>query len=258
MSDVTSLDDPTDRPVRDRAGCRGLHRPSDRRPDARRRARPRLGLGRRRGAAGRDRRGAAEPRGSRVLRPGRRRARGHHPVDPHLGASEQQPSTPWCWAAGRTCTRAVASDAWCTASGRLPRPAPATVVLTNGCGGLNLAWGPGTPVLISDHINLTATSPLEGATFVDLTDLYSSRLRAIAREVDPTLDEGVYVQFPGPHYETPAEVQMAGRARRRPRRHVHVARGDRRPARGPGGPRHLARHQPRAPASAPSRSATPR
>ena len=86
-----------------------------------------------------------------------------------------------------------------------------TVVLTNGCGGLNLGWGPGTPVLISDHINLTATSPLEGATFVDLTDLYSSRLRAIAREVDPTLEQGVYVQFPGPHYETPAEVQMAGR-----------------------------------------------
>lgn len=85
-----------------------------------------------------------------------------------------------------------------------------TVVLTNGCGGLNLGWGPGTPVLISDHINLTATSPLEGATFVDLTDLYSPRLRAIAREVDPTLDEGVYVQFPGPHYETPAEVKMAG------------------------------------------------
>jgi purine-nucleoside phosphorylase len=86
-----------------------------------------------------------------------------------------------------------------------------TVVLTNGCGGLNVAWTPGTPVLISDHINLTATSPLEGATFVDLTDLYSSRLRAIAHEVDPSLDEGVYVQFPGPHYETPAEVQMAGR-----------------------------------------------
>ena len=102
-----------------------------------------------------------------------------------------------------------------------------TVVLTNGCGGLNPAWGPGTPVLISDHLNLTATSPLEGATFVDLTDLYSSRLRALAREVDPTLDEGVYVQFRGPHYETPAEVRMAGIARRRPRRHVDHARGDR-------------------------------
>jgi purine-nucleoside phosphorylase len=83
------------------------------------------------------------------------------------------------------------------------------VVLTNGCGGLNAAWRPGTPVLISDHLNLTATSPLEGATFVDLTDLYSPRLRAVAREVDPGLDEGVYVQFPGPHYETPAEVRMA-------------------------------------------------
>ncbi len=85
------------------------------------------------------------------------------------------------------------------------------VVLTNGCGGLRPEWTPGTPVLISDHINLTGASPLEGATFVDLTDLYSARLRALAREVDPTLDEGVYVQFRGPHYETPAEVQMARR-----------------------------------------------
>ena len=69
-------------------------------------------------------------------------------------------------------------------------------------------WTPGTPVLIADHINLTATSPIEGAHFVDLTDLYSSRLRALCKEVDPTLDEGVYVQFPGPHYETPAEIGM--------------------------------------------------
>ncbi len=84
------------------------------------------------------------------------------------------------------------------------------IVLTNGCGGLNPAWSPGTPVLISDHINLTGTSPLVGANFVDLTDLYSPRLRGLAREVEPTLDEGVYVQFPGPHYETPAEVRMAG------------------------------------------------
>jgi purine-nucleoside phosphorylase len=85
-----------------------------------------------------------------------------------------------------------------------------TVVITNGCGGLRPQWAPGTPVLISDHLNLTATSPIEGANFVDLTDVYSPRLRAIAREVDPTLDEGVYVQFRGPHYETPAEVRMAG------------------------------------------------
>ena len=86
----------------------------------------------------------------------------------------------------------------------------ATIVLTNGCGGLKPTWSPGTPVLISDHINLTGASPLVGANFVDLTDLYSPRLRSIAKELDPTLDEGVYVQFPGPHYETPAEVRMAG------------------------------------------------
>lgn len=83
------------------------------------------------------------------------------------------------------------------------------MILTNGCGGLYPDWAPGTPVLIRDHLNLTARSPLEGATFVDLTDLYSQRLRDIARAVDPSLDEGVYAQFPGPHYETPAEVQMA-------------------------------------------------
>lgn len=84
------------------------------------------------------------------------------------------------------------------------------VILTNGCGGLNPEWAPGQVVLIRDHINLTGASPLEGATFVDLTDLYSQRLRDLAHEVDPTLPEGVYVQFPGPHYETPAEVKMAG------------------------------------------------
>lgn len=83
------------------------------------------------------------------------------------------------------------------------------MILTNGAGGIRPHWSPGTPVLISDHINLTAASPLEGATFIDLTDLYSSRLRDIARSVEPTLDEGVYTQFRGPHYETPAEVQMA-------------------------------------------------
>jgi purine-nucleoside phosphorylase len=84
-----------------------------------------------------------------------------------------------------------------------------TMILTNGAGGIRESWKPGTPVLISDHINLTGDSPLEGATFIDLTDLYSSRLRELARAVDPTLDEGVYVQNRGPHYETPAEVQMA-------------------------------------------------
>lgn len=84
------------------------------------------------------------------------------------------------------------------------------VILTNGCGGLNLDWAPGTPVLIRDHINLTANSPIEGANFVDLTDLYSQRLRDLAHSVDASLSEGVYAQFRGPHYETPAEVKMAG------------------------------------------------
>jgi purine-nucleoside phosphorylase len=84
------------------------------------------------------------------------------------------------------------------------------VVLTNGSGGLDPAWAPGTPVLMSDHINLTGLSPLEGPTFVDLTDLYSPRLRALCRQVEPSLPEGVYAQFRGPQYETPAEVRMAG------------------------------------------------
>ena len=84
-----------------------------------------------------------------------------------------------------------------------------TVVLTNGCGGLNPDWPPGTPVLIRDHLNLTAATPLVGARFVDMTDAYAPRLREVARSVDPGLPEGVYVQFPGPSYETPAEVQMA-------------------------------------------------
>ncbi len=83
-----------------------------------------------------------------------------------------------------------------------------TLVLTNGCGGLDPSWTPGTPVLISDHINLTATSPLVGATFVDLTEVYSRRLRDLVRTVDPGLAEGVYVQVTGPHYETPAEIGM--------------------------------------------------
>jgi len=84
-----------------------------------------------------------------------------------------------------------------------------TMILTNGAGGIKETWAPGSPVLISDHINLTADSPLEGATFIDLTDLYSARLRELAKGIDPSLDEGVYTQFRGPHYETPAEVQMA-------------------------------------------------
>lgn len=85
-----------------------------------------------------------------------------------------------------------------------------TLVLTNGCGGLNPGWAPGTVVLIADHINLTGATPLLGATFVDMSEAYSLRLRDLARRVDHDLPEGVYVQFHGPQYETPAEVRMAG------------------------------------------------
>ena len=83
------------------------------------------------------------------------------------------------------------------------------LVLTNGCGGLDPSWAPGTPVLLADHINFTGTTPLVGPRFVDLTDAYSPALRDLARSVDPDLDEGVYVQFHGPAYETPAEVKLA-------------------------------------------------
>jgi len=85
-----------------------------------------------------------------------------------------------------------------------------TLVLTNGCGGLNPAWAPGTVVLLADHINLTGDTPLLGATFIDMSEAYSRRLRDLAHRVDPALPEGVYVQFRGPQYETPAEVRMAG------------------------------------------------
>ncbi len=83
-----------------------------------------------------------------------------------------------------------------------------TVILTNAAGGLRQGFAVGQPVLISDHLNLTATSPLVGATFVDLTDLYAPRLRQLAREIEPDLTEGVYAQLPGPHFETPAEIRM--------------------------------------------------
>ena len=92
-----------------------------------------------------------------------------------------------------------------------------TVVVTNAAGGLRAGMRVGQPVLIADHLNLTGRSPLSGAAapeelglarFVDLTEAYSPRLRALAREVDPSLEEGVYAGLPGPHYETPAEIRM--------------------------------------------------
>jgi purine-nucleoside phosphorylase len=91
------------------------------------------------------------------------------------------------------------------------------VVLTNACGGIDPTKGPGTVVVIRDHINLTGTSPMEGPSppegfgsrFVDLTDLYAKRLREVVRATAPELSEGIYAGFRGPHYETPAEITMA-------------------------------------------------
>ncbi|MDR0504858.1 MAG: purine-nucleoside phosphorylase [Bifidobacteriaceae bacterium] len=92
---------------------------------------------------------------------------------------------------------------------RLAAAAGAKVlVLTNGCGAA-APWPAGTVALISDHINLTGATPLVGADFVDLTDLYSARLRRLVKQAHPDLQEGIYAQFPGPQYETPAEVRMA-------------------------------------------------
>lgn len=93
----------------------------------------------------------------------------------------------------------------------------ATVVLTNAAGGLRPGMRVGQPVLIADHLNLTGRSPLTGPNapeelgyprFVDMTEAYSQRLRALARDVDPSLEEGVYAGMPGPQYETPAEIRM--------------------------------------------------
>ena len=90
------------------------------------------------------------------------------------------------------------------------------IVLTNAAGGINESYRVGQPVLLSDHLNLTGRSPLAGpnppdgygSRFVDLSQLYSPRLRDLARRADPSLVEGVYAALPGPHYETPAEIRM--------------------------------------------------
>jgi purine-nucleoside phosphorylase len=94
-----------------------------------------------------------------------------------------------------------------------------TIVLTNAAGGINPGYAVGQPVLISDHINLTGRSPLAGplpdqvpSRFTDLTEVYSARLRGLARDLDPALAEGVYAGVPGPHYETPAEIRMLATA----------------------------------------------
>jgi purine-nucleoside phosphorylase len=82
------------------------------------------------------------------------------------------------------------------------------VVLTNACGGINREYHVGQPVIIRDHLSLTGVSPLIGADFVDLTDLYSKRIRELVKSEDNSLVEGVYAHWRGPAYETPAEIHM--------------------------------------------------
>ena len=90
------------------------------------------------------------------------------------------------------------------------------VVLTNAAGGLNPDWPVGQPVLIADQLNLTGASPRAGPApppdrpirFTDLPEAYSSRLRALALDVDPTLPEGIYAGLLGGAFETPAEIRM--------------------------------------------------
>ncbi|HUG29054.1 MAG TPA: purine-nucleoside phosphorylase [Candidatus Limnocylindria bacterium] len=93
------------------------------------------------------------------------------------------------------------------------------VVLTNAAGGLDPSFGPGTLMVISDHLNLTGHNPLIGANassigeqFTDLTSAWSRRLRTALHEAGRKegveLAEGVYVGLTGPNYETPAEVRM--------------------------------------------------
>nr|WP_067544248.1 purine-nucleoside phosphorylase [Nocardia crassostreae] len=86
-----------------------------------------------------------------------------------------------------------------------------TILLTNAAGGIRDGLTVGDPVLISDHINFTGRTPITGADFadfVDLVDAWDPELRAIAKEIDPSLTEGVYAGLTGPQYETPAEIRM--------------------------------------------------
>lgn len=86
------------------------------------------------------------------------------------------------------------------------------LILTNAAGTLNPDFKPGTWMMLSDHLNLTGTSPLEGADFIDMSTAYDPQWRARFREIASssgiTLHEGVYAGLRGPQYETPAEIRM--------------------------------------------------
>jgi len=87
-----------------------------------------------------------------------------------------------------------------------------SLVLTNAAGTLNPDFAPGEWMMLSDHLNLTGTSPLSGADFIDMSGAYDAAWRrdflSAARETGMKLNEGVYAGLRGPQYETPAEVRM--------------------------------------------------
>jgi purine-nucleoside phosphorylase len=86
------------------------------------------------------------------------------------------------------------------------------LILTNAAGTLNPDFKPGSWMMLNDHLNLTATSPLEGADFIDMSAPYDPAWRAVfsraATDRGMTLHQGVYASLRGPQYETPAEVRM--------------------------------------------------
>lgn len=86
------------------------------------------------------------------------------------------------------------------------------LILTNAAGTLNPDFPPGTWMMLSDHLNLTATSPLEGADFIDMSTAYDPDWRGLFRQAAAdsrmALHEGVYAGLRGPQYETPAEIRM--------------------------------------------------
>lgn len=92
--------------------------------------------------------------------------------------------------------------------------------LTNAAGGVNPKFKPGDFMMITDHITTGVPSPLIGpnidelgSRFPDMSEVYSRRLQDVirisAKKCGISIQEGVYVQFTGPNYETPAEVKMA-------------------------------------------------
>ena len=86
------------------------------------------------------------------------------------------------------------------------------LILTNAAGTLNPDFQPGSWMMISDHLNLTGSSPLSGPDFIDMSGAYDAawraEFRAMAQVSGMTLNEGIYAGLRGPQYETPAEIRM--------------------------------------------------